>query len=124
MDCSQPFAQVERVASPLQTSRPAEGNPCEHIPSTSTALSDTRSVADESVPKRKEAETFEFEPWLQASKFNSWKVSFRREVVSGSTHPRLISEWSAEIDVAASVGELDFSGFVFDNLILTLPTKL
>ena len=37
MDCSQPFTQTERVDSPLQTSRPTVGNPCEHIPSTSSA---------------------------------------------------------------------------------------
>ena len=38
-------------------------NPWEHIPSTSTALSDTRSVADEASSNRKEAdETIEFEP--------------------------------------------------------------
>ena len=54
---------------------------------TSTALSDTRSVADESSSKRKEAEKFQFEPWPQASRFGSRKVSFRREVMSGSTHP-------------------------------------
>ena len=44
---SQPFALTENVDSSLQTSQPAEGNPWEHIPSTSTALSDTRSVGDE-----------------------------------------------------------------------------
>ena len=34
----------------------------EQIPSTSTALSDTRSVNDESVPKRKGSEKFELGP--------------------------------------------------------------
>ena len=50
-----------KVDSPLQTFRPAEGNPLEHIPSTSIASSETRPVADESTSKRKEAEEFEFE---------------------------------------------------------------
>ena len=90
---------TERVDSPLQTSRPAEGNPW-------------RSVTDESISNRNVAVKFEFEPWPQASKFNSWKVSFRREEISGSTHPRLISEWLAEIDVAASMGDLDHSSRV------------
>ena len=36
MDCSQPFTSIERVYSPTKTSRTAVGNPCEHIPSTST----------------------------------------------------------------------------------------
>ena len=62
MDCSQSFAPLEKVDSPLQTSRPADGNACERIPSTSTALSDTRSVAAESSSTRKEAEKFEIEP--------------------------------------------------------------
>ena len=43
------------------------------IPSTSTALSDTRPLADEGSSNRKEAEKLEFEAWPQASKFNSWK---------------------------------------------------
>ena len=42
-------------------------------------------------------------------------VSFRREVLSGSTRPRYISEWLTEIDLSASLGELDHSGFVFDR---------
>ena len=51
-------------------------------PVNSTALSDTRSVNDERVPKRKETEKFEVESWPQASKFNSWKGSLLREVLS------------------------------------------
>ena len=41
--------------------------------------------------------------WPRASKFGSWKVSFRREVMSGSFHPRLFrfGHW---------YGILDFSG--------------
>ena len=60
--------------------------------------------------KRKDAAKFEFEPWPQASKFISWRVSFRRDVMSGSTHPRLISECLAEIDMAVGVEDLDYSG--------------
>ena len=48
-------------------------------------------VVDESFSK--EAENFEFEPWPQASGFGSWKASLYREVMSGSTHPRLVRGW-------------------------------
>ena len=42
--------------------------------------------------------------------------------VSGSTHPRLISEWSAEIVLPSSMGELDHSGFAFDKQQLEFET--
>ena len=99
----------------FQPLRPTEGNPWEQIPSTSTALSDTRSVTDESSSKSKDAEKFEFESWPQASTLSSWNLCFRREDTTGSTHPRLVSEWFAEIDLASSMGVLDYSGFVFDK---------
>ena len=41
--------------------------PMEHVPATPTALSDTRSVADASTSKRREAEKFEVGQWPQAS---------------------------------------------------------
>ena len=47
--------------------------------------------------------------------FNSRKVSFLRKGKSGSTHPRSISDWLAGIGEAASMGEVDHSGFVFDE---------
>ena len=109
-DCSRPFTSTEKVDSPANASRPAGGNPWEHIPSVSTALSDTRSVADEDFSKRKDAEKIEFELWPHASEFNSWKVSFRREGISGS-------DWSAlsEVGLAADWNELSCSGFTFDR---------
>ena len=66
--------------------------------------------------KRKEAEKFELEYWPQRSKLTSWKVCCRREVTSGSTHPRLTSDWLAEIDLARNSGELIHSWFVCDKL--------
>ena len=78
-------------------------------------LSDSRSFAVESSSNRNEAEKFEFEPCPQASKFSSWKVSSRTEVVSGSTHARVISQWLEEIDLAAGMEELDYSGFIVDQ---------
>ena len=37
--CSQPFTPTEKVDPPFEPMQPGEGNPWEHIPSTSTALS-------------------------------------------------------------------------------------
>ena len=88
----------------------------------STAVSDTRSDSDESTSKSKEAEYSEFEPWPEASKFSSWKVSFCREVISGSPHLRLISEWLAEIELASGMGELDHTEFIFDKHHLEFET--
>ena len=48
--------------------RSAESNPWVHNPSTSTALSDTRSVTNENTSKWKEAENSESEQWSQASR--------------------------------------------------------
>ena len=53
--------------------------------------------------KEREQRNSNFEPWPQASKFNLWRVSFRREVLSGATHPRLSSDWLPEIDIAANL---------------------
>ena len=47
---------------------PAEGNPWEHVPWISTALSDTRSVTDESTSNRKDAKTLKLEQLPQASR--------------------------------------------------------
>ena len=71
------------------------------------------------IRKRKEAEKFEFARWPQASKFSSWKVSVRRGMTTGSARPRLINEWSAEIDLASGAAESDFFDkheFEFESL--------
>ena len=77
--------------------------------------SETHSVIKVSVPEGKEAERLEFDPWPQASKFGPWKLYSRGEVISGSTRPKWVSEWSAGIDLATSVEDLETSGFVFDK---------
>ena len=46
-------------------------------------------------------------------------------MVTGSTHPRLISEWLAEFDLASLVGELDRTGFTVDKRKFeTLDSKI
>ena len=72
--------------------------------------------------KRKEVDIFEFEPQAQASSFSSWKVSVRSEVTTGSTHFLLSSEWLAEADLAFTVDELDYSGFIVDKHQLEFET--
>ena len=55
------------------------------------------------------------EPWPKPSKLNSWKFSFRRRVTTGSTHPRLISDWLVNIALEANMADLDHAGFAFDK---------
>ena len=73
----------------------------------------TRDQLPMKVPQKgKRAEKFEFEPWPQASKVSSWKVSFRREGATRSTHLRLVSEsliWHLVKE------ELTYAGFIFDK---------
>ena len=52
----------------------SDGGPMIKFYQTYIALSDTRSMSDESVPKRKEAERFEFETLPQASQFGSREI--------------------------------------------------
>ena len=103
----------QKIHSPYQPLRAAEGNLCEHIPSTSTALSDMRSVTDETSKNEKKQIISNLNFWAQASKFSYWKVSFHREVTTGSAHPRTIGGWFAEIDMAVGTQEFDCSGFIF-----------
>ena len=109
-----------RSSVPFPVSLVEEEN--EQFPSTATALSDTRSTVEESGPKKKEAEKFDFEPWPHASKFGFWKLSFRREVISASSHPTLVSKRLAGIDVATRIEDLDFSRVVFDGHHMELET--
>ena len=50
----------------------------ERFPTNSGALSDTRCVSDEGLTEEKKG------PWPHATRLKSWRVSFRREVTSGS----------------------------------------
>ena len=43
-------------------------------------------------------------------------------MISGSTHPRLTSEWSGEVDIAGSLRDLDHSWFVFDKKAVKFET--
>ena len=91
----------------------------EQFPSTATALSDTRSTGEEGGPKKKEAETFEFEPWPHASKSG---LSFRRQVILASSNPNLVSDRLAGIDVATRIEDLEYSRVVFDGHQMELET--
>ena len=52
---------------------------------------------------------------LVPGKFGSWKLSFRREVISASSNPTLVSDRLAGIDVATRLEDLDYSRVVFEN---------
>ena len=109
MECGQALNARKSWFQPLWS---AERNPWEHIP----LLNRTRDPSPMKVlPKRKEAETFEFESEPQASKFSSWKVSVRRGMTTRSARPRLINERSAEVALASGVDELDHSRFTCDS---------
>ena len=94
IDYSHPFTPTDKVDSPFQPLRSAEGSPWEHVPSTSTALSDMRSVTDDSTSKRKDAENFELEPWPQASKNQFYEGLFPQRsynrIKSSSIQQRLV----------------------------------
>ena len=46
-----------------------------------------------------------------------------KRVTSGSSQqPRLVSDWLAAVDLAASMDELDHSGFVFDKQVVKFQT--
>ena len=117
MECSQPFTPPEKVDSnrcdPQNTIR-------RNIFHRLLLVYRTRDPLPMNViRKRKEAEKFEFARWPQASKFSSWKVSVRRGMTTGSARPRLINEWSAEIDLASGAAESDFFDkheFEFESL--------
>ena len=49
----------------------------------------------------------EFEQWQQVNRFNNWKTSFRREAITGSTHPRQAADWFSKIDQATSTQHVD-----------------
>ena len=57
---------------------------------TVAVFTETGSASVKGTPQKKEAKKFEFEPWRQASKFGSWKSSFRRKVMTGSVHSKLV----------------------------------
>ena len=48
----------------------------------------------------KEMDKLEFEQWPQVTRCKNRKTLFRREAITGSTHPRQATDWLAEIDQA------------------------
>ena len=57
----------------------------------------------------------EFEQWPHMTRFKNWKTSFRREVITGTTHLRQATDWSAEFDQATSMQDLGDVGSVFGS---------
>ena len=69
-------------------------------------------VTHSTTPQRKEGDKLECEQRPNVTRFNNWKTSFRREVVTSSTHPRQNTDWLAEIDQSTTTQELDDVGSV------------
>ena len=63
--------------------------------------------------KKKEVDNLELEQWAYVIRFKNWKTSLRREVTTGSTHARQVTDCSSETDLAASTQELENAGSVF-----------
>ena len=116
------FTPTEKVDTLVLDGVPDPGRMENQTSSTSTALPDTRQVCDDNVSKGIEAERFEFDPWFRVSKFGSRKISVRREVISGPTHPQLVIDWLTEIEIATKKGDLDYSGFVFNKRQIEFET--
>ena len=100
---------LQKLDDPLPTS-PQEDT--EHFLQTvsfihHTAIPHAGSTIENGTQKRKEAE--KLESWPLASRFGLWKISFGREVMSGSVHPKLVVQWLAESDHAANMDCLDHS---------------
>ena len=55
------------------------------------------------IPHQKETH----KQWSHVTRFKNWKTSLRREVITGSTHPRQATEWLANIDRAKSMQDVD-----------------
>ena len=54
--------------------------------------------------------------------FKIWKTSFRREVLTCSTHPRQATEWLAETDQANAMQDLDDVRSVFGSNWMSFQT--
>ena len=88
-----------------------------------TSRSNSGSQDGESAPKRIEMDKLECEQWLQKTRFKNWKISFGREVVTGPTHPRQVSDWLSEIDQASSMQDMDDAGSVFGCTQMQIETR-
>ena len=59
---------------------------------THTRLSNVGSQHEQSTPERKETDKLEFEHRSPVTPFNNWKTSFWREVITGPTHHRQVTD--------------------------------
>ena len=59
------------------------------------------------IPHKKGNDKLEFEPWPHVTRFEIWKTSLRRDVITGSTQLRRVTDWLAEIDQAKSMQDFD-----------------
>ena len=63
-------------------------------------LTGSRSPDGDFTQKRQQMDKLELEQRPHATRFRTWKTSFRREVIAGSSHPRHALGWWAEVNQA------------------------
>ena len=61
------------------------------------------------VPEKKEAETLEFEAWLDHRNFRIWRMNFRSEISSCASRPLEAMVCISEIESAKSIADLKSS---------------
>ena len=69
----------------------------------------------------------ECEDLPQVTRSTNRKTAFRREVITGSTHPRQVTEWLSQVDQANSTQDLEDTGSPFGSTRMnfkTLDSKL
>ena len=112
-DCSQPFRLTEKsFALPAVASRRRQ-SVWTHSINFHHFFGRAMSNQWNAPQKEKKQIISNLNFWAQASKFSCWKVSFHREVTTGSAQPRTISGWFAEIGLAVGTQEFDCWGFIF-----------
>ena len=72
--------------------------------------------------KRKEMDQLEFEHSPHVTRFRTWKRSFRRAAITGSTDTRQATGWLAEIDEAKSLQDVDDVGSVGGSTRMRVET--
>ena len=79
-----PFFQMQEATLCQTLTNSVEKSYCKRSHPRQT--SDRRSLDVDSAPERKDMDKLECEQWPQVTRFRHWKTSFRREVLTGSTH--------------------------------------
>ena len=86
------------------------------------SLSNNGSQDGESLPKKKEMDTFEFEQCPHVTRFKNPRTSVWRVEITGSPQLQQVTDWLSEIDQATSRQGFDEAGSAFDCTRMQLET--